>query len=98
MHLDPKIILLNSHKISNIFMYKDTIPTMLRSSVVYNYSCPQNCGSAYVGSTVRTLQTRIMEHKGISCRTERPLAQPPQSAIMNGKIILSLKNIKLTLR
>ena len=80
-HLDPKIILLNNHKLSNIFMYKDTLPKLLRSSVIYQYSCPQNCGSAYVGSTVRTLKTRIMEHKGLSCRTGRPLAHPPHSAI-----------------
>ena len=80
-HLDPKIILINNNKIKNIFKYKDTLPKLLQSSVVYQYSCPQNCGSAYVGSTVRTLQTRIMEHKGLSYRTGRPLAHPLHSAI-----------------
>ena len=80
-HLDPKIILLNNYTINNIFMYKDSLPKLLRSSLVYLYSCPQNCGSAYVGSTLRTLHTRISEHKGSSCRTGRPLASPPQSAI-----------------
>ena len=80
-HLDPKIILVNSNKIKNMFSYKDTLPTLLRASVVYEYSCPQLCGSAYVGSTIRTLQTRVMEHKGLSVRTGRPVAHPPQSAI-----------------
>ena len=80
-HIDPKIILVNGHKVKNVFGYKDTLPLLLRSSVIYEYSCPQQCGSAYVGSTIRTLQTRVMEHKGLSIRTGRPLANPPQSAI-----------------
>ena len=54
---------------------------MLQSLVIYQYSCPQQCGSAYVGSTIRMLQTRVMEHKGLSIRTGRPLAHPPQSAV-----------------
>ena len=79
--LNPKIILLNNNKVKNIFTYKDVLPKLLRSSVVYQHSCPQDCGSAYVGSTIRTLQTRIMEHRGVSHRTGRPLTRPPQSAI-----------------
>ena len=34
-----------------------------------------------MGSTVRTLQTRVMEHAGISVRTGRPLTSPLQSAV-----------------
>ena len=35
----------------------------------------------YVGSSIRTLQTRVMEHSGISARTGRPLASPLQSSV-----------------
>ena len=54
---------------------------MLQSGIVYKYSCPRACGSAYIGSTIRTLHTRAMEHAGVSVRTGRPLASPLQSAI-----------------
>ena len=37
--------------------------------------------SEYVGSTSRTLNQRISEHKGRSVRTGAWLAKPPQSAI-----------------
>jgi len=56
-------ILTNNFKISSFFSYKDKLPKALRSSLVYNFSCAQ-CASVYVGSTVRTLETRVGEHAG----------------------------------
>ena len=53
---------------------------MSRSCVVYKYVCPQ-CGAVYVGSTTRTLHTRVSEHRGVSPRTEMFLSQPPHSSI-----------------
>ena len=64
-----------------MFTYKDKLPKNLQSSVIYQYSCPQECGSVYVGSTTRTLETRIAEHFGVSIRTNRALTSPPHSSI-----------------
>ena len=75
-----KIILVNNFKISNIFNYKDILPKAAQSSVVYKYSCAQ-CASAYVGSTTRSLQSRVREHAGRSIRTNQPLSSPNQSSI-----------------
>ena len=80
-HLKPNAIQVNSNKISNIFSYKDKLPKNLQSSVVYQYSCPQECGSVYVGSTVRTLETRIAEHRGVSIRSNKALSTPSHSSI-----------------
>ena len=79
--LDPHSIQVNMNKLGNIFPYKDKLPMSLRSSVIYKYSCPQECGSAYVGSTIRTLETRIAEHRGLSVRTNRTLASQKASSI-----------------
>ena len=54
---------------------------LLRSSVIYEYSCPLECGSAYIGSTIRTLETRIAEHRGVSIRTNKTLSSPSASSI-----------------
>ena len=40
--------------------HKDVLPTMLKSSVVYEYSC--YCDSGYVGRTSQRLQDRIKQH------------------------------------
>ena len=80
-HIEPKLILTNQHKIGSYLSYKDKIPKILQSGIVYKFSCPQNCGSAYIGSSIRTLQTRVMEHAGLSVRTQRPLTSPLQSAV-----------------
>ena len=82
-HIDPQIILINNFKIGSMFKSKENSPKNLCSSVIYKYCCPRNCGSEYVGSTVRTLFTRAMEHRGISNRTGRPRQVPVQSAPRN---------------
>ena len=79
--LNPNSILINHNKIADMFPYKDKLPVSLRSSVIYQYSCPQGCGSAYVGSTIRTLETRIAEHRGVSIRTNKTLTSPQASSI-----------------
>ena len=50
------------------------------SSLVYKFSCTQ-CVSEYVGSTMRTLHTRVAEHAGRSFRTGALLTSPPHSNI-----------------
>ena len=79
--LEPHAVQVNGNKIGNIFSYKDKLPLGLRSSVIYKYCCPHECGSAYVGSTVRTLETRIAEHRGVSVRTNKTLASRKASSI-----------------
>ena len=78
LHIEPKLILTNNHKIGNFFKYKDTLPKYLQASLVYKYGCPQSsCGSVYVGSSICSLLTRGLEHMGTSQYTNLPL--PAQS-------------------
>ena len=53
---------------------------MLRSNLVYKFSCGQ-CDATYYGETTRHLKTRIAEHKGLSPRTNLPLCNPNHSSI-----------------
>ena len=79
-HIEPRIVLTNNFRIESFFKYKDRNPKSLCSSIVYKYCCPlANCGSEYIGSTIRTLYTRAMEHRGLSDRTGRPRTNPLQS-------------------
>ena len=80
-HIEPKLILVNSFSIRSFFQFKDALPTCLRSCVIYQFRCVHPCTSAYVGSTMRLLGTRIAEHRGLSIRTGQPLLHPPQSSI-----------------
>ena len=80
-HLDLKIILVNKFTIGSLFRYKDRLPPMLRSGLVYKYSCKVPCTSSYVGCTSRRLQARQAEHRGFSERTGARLTAPPQSNI-----------------
>ena len=75
-----RIVLVNNYKMSSLFKFKDVLPCMSRSSIVYTFTCAV-CGTQYTGSTCRTFNIRVSEHAGKSHRTGRPLAVPPHSAI-----------------
>ena len=79
------VVFQSGFRIKNMFRFKDTIPTPLRSSLVYKYVCSR-CNSVYIGKTSRHISTRICEHLGISYRTTMPLTNPPFSAIRNHTI------------
>ena len=53
---------------SNIFTFKDKIPTFLRSGIVYKFQCG-SCNGTYYGKTKRQFKVRICEHLGISALT-----------------------------
>ena len=58
--LDIKLVF-TPFKIRRLFGVKDSIPTDLRSRVIYKFSCA-GCSACYVGETNRHLATRIREH------------------------------------
>ena len=60
INIDIKLIF-SSFKIGNLFSAKDPIPSNLRSSVVYKFSCA-GCNACYVGETTRHFSTRVREH------------------------------------
>ena len=79
------LILCNRNTIGSLFRYKDRLPSLMLSSVIYKYSCSQ-CESDYVGMTSRNLYMRIAEHVGKSFRTGVPLSQPLHSSVRDHTI------------
>ena len=75
-----RIVFVPSFKLRNWFRFKDEIPHLLQSRVVYEFSCA-GCNARYVGQTARHLHTRIAEHCGLSPRTGGPVMLPQFSAI-----------------
>ena len=47
-----------SYKVKNHFSFKDPIPSDLKSSVVYQFTCAA-CNSRYLGETMHHISTRI---------------------------------------
>ena len=74
------IILVNKFSIGSFFNFKDKLPKLMQSSLIYKYCCGK-CPSEYVGLTSRTLHQRVAEHCGRSFRTGQWLAKPPYSSI-----------------
>ena len=57
-HIDLKIVLVNKFSLGSLFKYKDRIPPLLRSGLVYQYTCKVPCTSSYIGCTRRCFQTK----------------------------------------
>ena len=75
------LIIFKAHStIGGHFRLKDKQPQMIRSNVIYKYTC-QCCKAFYIGKTDRQLGVRICEHMGISPRTGKPLSVRPHSDI-----------------
>jgi len=64
-HYNLKIIFTSSCRLQNLFHFKDRIPKMLRSGIVYKFECG-GCNATYYGKTKRHLKVRMSEHLGIS--------------------------------
>ena len=73
----------NPFTISSLFKFKDSLPELMRSCVIYEFTCPKcNLGN-YVGCTNRILKVRIDSHMGVSYRTGVKLSKPEMSSIRN---------------
>ena len=82
--VSPRIILVDKFTISSFFKYKDILPFMSRSSVIYKYVCSQcevTHTSHFTYFTSRALHTRVAELRGRSFRTNNILANPSHSSI-----------------
>ena len=78
--IDFRFVNVNSFRTSSFFNFKDRMPSDLRSSVIYKFTCP-SCQAGYFGSTFRAFKNRTDEHIGQSSRTGRWLQSPPHSAV-----------------
>ena len=105
--LSIDIIFVNPLSLSNYFKFKDSLTTVMRSNLVYLFTCPRCPRGTYVGLTSRMLKVRIDSHMGISCRTSKPLGKKEHSNIRqhsckckfsidynNFKIIATSKNTR----
>ena len=81
--LKPKLVLRNPKTIGSLFKFKDTVPKLMNSLVVYKYSCPRCNLGTYLGATKRMLKVRIDAHCGVSHRTGCNLANKEFSSIRN---------------
>ena len=85
-----QIVFKSQRKLSNVFRFKDRLPSDLVSGVVYKYTCGR-CNSTYYGETDRHLKVRSGEHIGISPLTFKKTKASKESAIRDH--LLNCNNI-----
>ena len=65
-----KIVFTSPVRVKSFFTFKDQLPKILLSGLVYQYKCG-GCNATYYGKTKRHFKFRICEHLGISHLTEK---------------------------
>ena len=75
-----QIVFKSQRKLSNVFRFKDRLPSDLVSGVVYKYTCGR-CNSTYYGETDRHLKVSSGEHIGISPLTFKKTKPSKESAV-----------------
>ena len=79
--IDFYICAKNPMTIGSFFKFKDRVPDILRTKIIYKFTCP-NCElGVYIGSSIRSLKARIYAHMGRSLRTDRPIKSLENSSI-----------------
>ena len=71
----------NPLSIGSLFCFKDILPELMRSGVVYNFTCPKCNFGTYIGCTNGLLKVCIDSHWGVSHRTGLSLTRKEDSAI-----------------
>ena len=56
-----KIVFTSPVRVKSFFTFKDKLPKMLLSGLVYKYKC-DGCNATYYGKTKRHFSVRICEH------------------------------------
>ena len=81
-----KVIFKCSSRLNRFLVFKDKIPSNVRSHLLYRYTC-SGCNATYIGKTRRHYLVRVFEHLGISLRTHKKFTYNPNngnnSAILN---------------
>ena len=80
-YVDFKFIFRNPLTIGSMFSFKDTLPELMRSCIIYEFNCPKCNFGKYVGCTKRLLKVRIDSHRGVSHRTGCSLNSKENSPI-----------------
>ena len=70
MSCNLKIIFTSPVRVKSFFTFKDKLPKMLLSGLVYQYKCG-GCNATHYGKTKRHFKLRICEHLGISYLTDK---------------------------
>ena len=68
-YVDFRFVFSNPLTIGSLFSFKDTLPELMRSSIIYKFTCPKCNFGTYVGCTKRLMKVRIDSHRGVSHRT-----------------------------
>ena len=76
-------------KLSNFFTFKDKIPSVLRSDIVYKFQCG-SCNATYYGKTKRHFQVRMCEHLGMSAFTGKRVKGDDDSSIKEHLLFCNL--------
>jgi hypothetical protein len=78
--IDTRISFINKFTLSSILKTKESLPTQLRSNIIYEYKCGA-CQASYIGQSCKVARFRWSQHLGISSRTFRRLGKTDQSAV-----------------
>ena len=72
MSCNLKIIFTSPVGVKSIFSFKDKLPMLLLSGLVYKYKCG-GCNATYYGKSKHHFKVRICEHLGISHLTGKKM-------------------------
>ena len=85
-----RVIFQTNNRLKNYFRFKDSVPEILRSNLVYKFSCG-SCTASYIGKTYRHFKVRVSEHQGVSPRTGKPVKGTLSTSVRDHMLVCDHK-------
>ena len=89
-----KIAFKTSNRLKKYFCFKYVVPEPLHSCQIYNFT-GGSCNASYIGKTFRRMNVRVLEHQGVSPRTDKYLATSMGDPMLDYNHIVSWDDFKV---
>ena len=85
-----RVIFQTNNKLRNYFRFKDSVHEILRSNLIYKFSCG-SCTASHIGKTYRHFKVRVSEHQGHSPRTGKPVKGTLPTSVRDHMLVFDHK-------
>ena len=85
-----RVIFQFNNRLKSYFCFKDFVPELLRSSLIYKFLCG-SCTATHIGKIYRHFKVRVSENQRVSPRTSKPLKSTLSTSVRDHMFVYGHK-------
>ena len=85
-----RVIFQFNNRLKSYFRFKDFVPELLRSSLIYKFLCG-SCTATHIGKIYRHFKVRVSENQRVSPRTNKPVKSTLSTSVRDHMFVYDHK-------